>query len=740
MYKIILIILLPILLWGQNYLWPTNASNYMSSSFCEYRPGHFHAAIDIKTWNTEGYPCYAVDDGQIIKIRVSPFGYGKAIYLKLKDGRMAVYGHLQRFNKSLEKKVRAEQIKNRRYSLSFNPGNVKVKKGETIAFSGQTGIGVPHLHFEIRDSEGRPLNPLKFYKTKIKDKIAPKLLELLIIPRDEHSSVNGSFLPKAVPLKLMDNNIYIIKEPLFIKGRVGLALRGYDRADGVYNKFSCYRQALTVNDKKIFQSKYDKIDFRTTGQIDIAIYYPAKVKTGKVFNKLFIEPYNSLPFYKRSLGSGIIETGDKPLRFLIETQDFFGNSSKVTGMLQPDLSAPAQMQIIRQMNDLVFLKLKLPRQLDQLQFSSQAADGSNRTIAYYEILKSTFAQGMQTLLVKLKLKQTNIKALTCRFHTRKGKAVQCLTLIPEEAGVRPDIKIINSGKSVTFVATRLPQSARGEILCGGRKLTLTKKNQKIQRTLPAREVTCDSLHFRIYKVDSLLADSALFFHTLYPGEGRYFSFYGKSCIIQSSPKTVYDTLLFTLDRKSAEEIYLPQASALKAAAFIQNAVYRLKTAPRALRKSLQISLKYDSLSSGAPRLGIYKINKKGKIRFAGNHRDSLHFYISAQIRSGGDYFLLADTLSPHVKILYPRQGAVLKSLNKIAFSAEDSLSGIGDERNLAIAVDGRFVIPEWDPERRQISGRPHWKLSPGEHSIRISVSDRAGNKTQKNLDITIKEQ
>ena len=80
-FIIVLVCLFPLTVLSQEYLWPTNASEFMSSSFCEFRDGHYHAAIDIKTWNTEGYPCYAIEDGYIKRIRVSPFGYGKVLYL-----------------------------------------------------------------------------------------------------------------------------------------------------------------------------------------------------------------------------------------------------------------------------------------------------------------------------------------------------------------------------------------------------------------------------------------------------------------------------------------------------------------------------------------------------------------------------------------------------------------------------------------------------------------------------------
>ena len=47
-----LIILLSInfCLLGQNYLWPTNASNTITAFFAEERPRRYHAGIDIRTY------------------------------------------------------------------------------------------------------------------------------------------------------------------------------------------------------------------------------------------------------------------------------------------------------------------------------------------------------------------------------------------------------------------------------------------------------------------------------------------------------------------------------------------------------------------------------------------------------------------------------------------------------------------------------------------------------------------
>ena len=77
------------ILWCQNvlageYQWPLAAPKALTSTFGEYRPGRFHAGLDIKTWGKEGYPILAVDDGYVWRVRTSPWGYGRAIYFHYK--------------------------------------------------------------------------------------------------------------------------------------------------------------------------------------------------------------------------------------------------------------------------------------------------------------------------------------------------------------------------------------------------------------------------------------------------------------------------------------------------------------------------------------------------------------------------------------------------------------------------------------------------------------------------------
>jgi hypothetical protein len=176
---------------------PLAFDSYRTSSFGEYRYNHFHGGVDYSTNGEEGCPVLAIGDGKIVRVKREPEGYGRALYLELKDGRTVVYGHLIRFSRKLgiEQKLDEEC---RKRGTSF-PGDifldppVEAKAGDIVAYSGELGIGFPHLHLEIRrdDSMLDPFNegvPLPQFSV-------PKIKSAVFVPRDEGATVNGSLFP-----------------------------------------------------------------------------------------------------------------------------------------------------------------------------------------------------------------------------------------------------------------------------------------------------------------------------------------------------------------------------------------------------------------------------------------------------------------------------------------------------------------------------------------------------------------
>src|SRR5699024_9176307 len=94
-----------------------------------------------------------------------PYGYGRVLYIQHPNGYTTVYGHLKEFAPKIRAYVRQRMYNLEKNEISLYPekGELPVKQGELIAFSGESGgAGGPHLHFEIRDGAQRPMNPLLF--------------------------------------------------------------------------------------------------------------------------------------------------------------------------------------------------------------------------------------------------------------------------------------------------------------------------------------------------------------------------------------------------------------------------------------------------------------------------------------------------------------------------------------------------------------------------------------------------
>src|SRR6476661_8576715 len=162
--------------YPKDFRYPLDLPPSTAGSFGELRANHFHSGLDFRTNQREGYPVYAVADGSISRIRVQIGGFGNALYIMHPNGYTTVYAHLQRFNERIETILRLYQYKKESFDVDFPllPIDIPVKKGEVIAWSGNTGSsGGPHLHFEIRDTKTEEtINP-QLFGIRIPDKVRP---------------------------------------------------------------------------------------------------------------------------------------------------------------------------------------------------------------------------------------------------------------------------------------------------------------------------------------------------------------------------------------------------------------------------------------------------------------------------------------------------------------------------------------------------------------------------------------
>ncbi|MGK4567379.1 M23 family metallopeptidase [Flavobacterium sp. 3HN19-14] len=120
---------------------PLDIPLFLSGNFGELRANHFHTGLDFKTQQKTGFPVFAAADGHISRIKISSYGYGKAIYIDHPNGYTTVYGHLSQASPEIEAYIKAAQYKQKSFEVEMfpKPDELPVKKGDTIAFSGNTG-------------------------------------------------------------------------------------------------------------------------------------------------------------------------------------------------------------------------------------------------------------------------------------------------------------------------------------------------------------------------------------------------------------------------------------------------------------------------------------------------------------------------------------------------------------------------------------------------------------------------
>jgi len=330
-----LISLLGILLLGSfsdiekgYYLFPVKPGhrNFLAGNMSEIRPNHFHSGLDIKTEGREGLPIYAAADGYVYRMKVSTHGYGNIIYLKHPNGQFTVYAHLRNFNNEI-----ASYIKNEAYRLQVNeievypdPHALPVKKGDIIANGGNTGSsGGPHLHFEIRDSLDRALDPLKFGFTEIVDKTPPTVQRIAITPLEIDSRVNGKFQRTEHAVNFDGKRFYINGE-VNITGKVGIEVLAYDKLDEMANPNGFPIYQIYEGDEKIFESNVDVINFDIGRYLLVHTY-------GNRYTKLYKSHNNLFDFYSPStpLSGGIEVAPGEKKKITVKLQDTYQNQSRL---------------------------------------------------------------------------------------------------------------------------------------------------------------------------------------------------------------------------------------------------------------------------------------------------------------------------------------------------------------------------------------------------------------------------
>jgi hypothetical protein len=677
---------------GDGYLWPTNASRMMTSSFGEYRSSHLHAGLDIKTWGSEGWSVFAVDTGWVERIEVNPFSYGRCLRIRLLDGHTALYAHLSRFAEPIEDIVLLEERRAGKHdiALEFDPGFLPVRRGQTVAFTGQTGAGGPHLHFELWDAAGNALNPLAA-GLSVEDRIAPTLRSVAFTPLDFGSHVDGAFTSRTVPLRRTGRGAWSWTRPVRCWGSVGVSYCSFDAADGCANRFSIYSAKLIVDGRTVFSSKYDCFPQALWREVHLDRDRGLDVAGRGLFQKLYVDDGNLLPFYEpAAFRSGVLCTWDASV----------GTPAGAPGC-GPD-AAPAG-----DADDAVLpgpLRLSPGRHEIRVETSDYAG---NTAVASGPVETASLAASVPRVPFPATGWSGGIPGRSFppateirREFGREGLLFRVRSAAPLPAAPRLDVRM--NGWSNASVAL-IPES-RCEFT------GLLPYDEALTGTM------ISVLRFSSETGAERMRSDTVQVFCVTPEYGGVMVSPDGLCRIEFPPRSVPRAFWGMIRTEPASD----------KAPFGIGGSYTVEPAELVLRDRVRVRFDVAGAAGRENRTGVYARRRNGGWNFLGNDREE--GWLSVWTSSLEPFTVLVDTVAPSLwGVSFGRKADLRRRTPDITVRFSDRLSGIRDEGEYEIRLDGERLLVEYDPERARASHRVEAPLAAGRHSLDIRLEDRSGN-------------
>ncbi len=273
---------------------------------------HFHGGVDLRARTP--LKVIAPTDGWIERIGINPPGYGRTLYFRMSDGNTATFGHLSRYEPALQEMVRDSQLVTGTYRVDFTFDSTnapRYKAGETICFTGSSGRGPAHLHFEIRTGAVQR-DPLSFYKPKDFDK--PVIAGVRWIKLSDYiPTATGNDLVLSASPRVKSN------EP------IAFMVRAFDPGPWGRNAVP-FAVRVYENERLIFEDHCSDIDLLGPSNIYEKLVYPEFKNNDRDVRRLFEWPDRNLAI-DDDLPLGWIEDFVGVIR--VEVEDRNGNTESV---------------------------------------------------------------------------------------------------------------------------------------------------------------------------------------------------------------------------------------------------------------------------------------------------------------------------------------------------------------------------------------------------------------------------
>ncbi|MFQ5771880.1 MAG: hypothetical protein ACE5HX_15200, partial [bacterium] len=659
----------------------------------------------------------------------------------------------------------------------LKPGEIPVAQGEIIAFSGQTGIGAPHLHFEIRDSGNRPINPLsKGYH--LPDRVPPIITKVSLSPLDAEAEVNGDYKPIIVIPHWSKPGEYMISETVHIWGNVGLAVSCYDRDSSSLNRYGVYRLKLYVDDVLRFQYSYDELSFRENRMVELERDYRLSRRGFGRFQKLYKDKYNFKSNYSPNktwagvLKSAALEAKPKllskslmentihkndfqtgllfpgPHTYKIEVSDYFGNVSTVHGEVQVGAAYHIAPLISEDENGMLNLQNVITYDLRKVEnLDAFVLQGNRwRSIPFESSENSAYidetgGEGPESesydsehvfLLKKPPANPLILKLVGHDQFNAESYPYFYLESQPMPTSNLPQLRVqydfYDEYLRLDMQSNTILRDIPKVVLYPGRRDSVLINLHQIDLKNYIGRINYDKLTGSVHLLKIIAPN--------FNGDEfiNWQQFVAKKI---NPPKT---KSLYSDDRQFwvnfwSGSVYRPiygrvimdSLTVIKDMKIVGQ-IYDAEPQDVPLNAGALVNFRYPPDQIHTEQLGVYYKTFKGKWEFIDNKLDVKKGTVTAKVFSLEKFALIRDEEPPEITEVRPGYQAHLKT-NKPRISARirDRLSGINSENDIVIRLNGERLIAEYDPERNRIFYQFNKPLPKGRYEVTVWVQDRSKN-------------
>lgn len=724
-----------------SYGWPLEQNYGISATFGESRGDHFHAGIDLSTNGDTGLPVLAIADGEIYRLKIQKRAYGKALYIRHPDGIVSVYAHLDHYSTDLgleqayEKRV--AETHNRYTGDVFIDPPIKIQQGAIVAYSGETGAGLPHLHLELRREENIPINPLENGFQDDTDPVPPDFQAIYLYPANAGSAIDGELETQAIRFDDKEGTYEADHVPV-VHGDFFASVSVYDSALRPYRR-APQRMQLSIDGKLISKIEFDKFSYTEPDGFGL-IYDLGKPGAS----------YYELPI--------IMST---PIEFItpfIQKAGAFSASSLTPGKHHLELIAAdannntssAEMDFVVNHPPVIHIK-NIKSDASDLIVETTIEDPDWKVIppiGFTGELEYSLDNGQTFTAFPLNAVEMEKNSESAKFVSRaplaslgsdrlliKARGYDGVEYSPYE------VLSITSAAAPTIAApTGVPKGELKLKSYGNAVRVIYDTNDlityplQIQINTSTTAYPLQSWNLSSYYCDIPATTSAENLTVSLSG-GPQITVPVQFAKAGQPTRIANENYELTLDPDSLykDSFIWPLTIPAYTARYLYLVGPMLQLGPRGLpmKKSATLRFNYPSTTVHPERLSIYRWNRFS-LRWESlpSPVDQTSRSVQTRISYLDLYALLNDNVAPVVTFVFPRKNSSTRNNTpKLAAEVHDAGMDIDDEK-VFFYIDGIKYAAEYDPDRNLATYQVEKPLKKGTHSFRVAADDWGKNRTE----------